>query len=440
MNRRDLIITAAGASMALGAAAPAPSPTTAKKAAAPHPADPLSGARLMADVRTYTGFGVHRSGGAADKRTTAWLASRFQSLGYTIQAEHFDIPNADTTRASLDINGIPVDGFAQPPIHTTAKGGLWAPLARWSPKEPAELSGKIALIDLSRIGPLPGRGPFTDREAAEAARVAGAYAIVSVSNSPTGDPVAANTDPAATFPIPMLTLGRKYAAQLDSVVEDGSPVRLRIEGPGGKRQATNTIARYGKTGKWLIISTPQSGWVTCGGERGPGIALSVALAAWVRRQNLPVRLLFITTSGHEWQYAGSRVFQHLPPPAPAETALWLHLGASFGARQFTVAGTTVTPTDAPNLTRSLMVTPNLMDAARTAFAGQASIENPLAADIARSNGELTDILEASYTSAAGFWGNHLLFHTPHDDANATTPAILEALAHSCAQLITKAVT
>ena len=146
---------------------------------------------------------------------------------------------------------------------------------------------------------------------------------------------------------------------------------------------------------------------------------------------MPVRLLFISTSGHEWQYAGAEAFQHRPPPKPADTALWVHLGATFGARNYD--GTK--PQDIPNTGRSFMVTPNLLAAARVAFAGQPTIGDPLTANVSRAAGEYVNILNAGYTSAAGFWGTNAVFHTPIDTAEATYPALLEQLARSCAAMI-----
>ncbi|MEI7932680.1 MAG: efflux RND transporter permease subunit, partial [Alphaproteobacteria bacterium] len=98
-----------------------------------------------------------------------------------------------------------------------------------------------------------------------------------------------------------------------------------------------------------------------------------------------------------------------------------------------------TPQDIPNLNRNFMVTPNLLAAARAAFAGQPTIGNPPVADKARAAGEYVNILNAGYTSAAGFWGSNSLFHTPIDGADSTYPALLEQLARSCAAMIRQTV-
>ena len=406
MNRREAILTG-GAALAAG-------PALAKT-------DPLSGEALMADVRSYVNFGIHRSGGRADLKTGDWMASHWRRLGYAVEKQAFETPNCDTSAARLEIGGERFDGFAQPPVTFTSRGGLAAPLALWAPG--ADVAGKIAVIMPDRAG-AGARASVTAQ---------GAAGVISMASTPSGEIVANNTDPKARGDIPLLVLPQRHAQRLQAAI--GSQARLRIEGRGGVRPAYNTIATNGTAGKWLIISTPQSGWFTCGGERGPGIALSRGLSAWAKAENLPVRLLFISTSGHEWQFAGAEAFEHRPPPRPADTALWLHLGATFGARNYDGPR----PQNIPNTGRSFMVTPNLLPAARAAFAGQPQVGNPLSADIARSLGEYTNILRQGYQTAAGFWGSNALFHTPIDTADSTYPALLEQLARSCAAMIRQTV-
>jgi hypothetical protein len=215
-----------------------------------------------------------------------------------------------------------------------------------------------------------------------------------------------------------------------------APGRLILEGPGGERTGRNTVATFGKEGDpWVIISTPQSGWFTCGGERGPGIAMHRALAAWAVTQKFPVRWLFIATSGHEWGDAGAEIFHHNQAPDPGNTALWYHLGASFGARAHEETPTGLVRKDTPNLKRTLMATSDLIPLCEAAFAGQPEIEKPLPADPATALGEYRLVLAEGYPSGAGFWGLNAHFHTPVDDATSTTPEIMAPIARAIAQVI-----
>ena len=185
----------------------------------------------------------------------------------------------------------------------------------------------------------------------------------------------------------------------------------------------------------MIVSTPQSGWFTCGGERGPGIAMSRALAAWAMQTSYPVRWLFVATSGHEWVDFGADMFHKTGAPGPKDTAIWFHLGASFGARAYEETSSGLVVKDTPNLGRTLMATGDLVPLCQAAFAGQPVIEQPIMANGEKALGEYRLVLQEGYTTSAGFWGFNAHFHTPVDGAESTTPEIMEPIARAIARVI-----
>jgi hypothetical protein len=428
MNRRELM-TGAGA-LALTACTPAPMEPAAPGVAI----DAFAGAKLMADVEAYVGFGTHRTGSKGDLATSDWLATYWSELGYEIEQTNVTCANADTHVAKLRIGDEAFDGFAQPPLTFTAEGGLSAPLAWWKPDAPAEISGKIAVVYVERTPGTPSPGAAY-REAFQRCAAAGAVGVVAVMSGPSGEVVAINTPLIMKLGIPVLQLGERERARLEAAMAAKATGKLIIEGPGGERTGKNTIARSGASGPWVIISTPQSGWFTCGGERGPGIAMSRALAAWAKTTTYPVRWLFIATSGHEWVDYGADIFHTNQAPDPADTALWFHLGASFGARAYEETPTGLVAQATANPVRTLMATPDLIPHCEAAFAGQVSIEKPLSADPAKALGEYRLVLAEGYASSAGFWGGNAHFHTPIDGADSTTPEIMEPIVRSVARVI-----
>ena len=432
MNRRELLTTAGA--LALVGCGPAPAVEDAAGVAAGALDDVFSGAKLMADVEAYVGFGTHRTGSVGDLATSAWFADYWRGLGYEIEQMDVETPNADTTVARLTAGGATFDGFAQPPLAFTPAEGITGKLVRWSEASPADVKGAIAYVHIPRApGGLALGADY--RAAFQAAAKAGAIGVLAAMSGPSGEVVAINTPVAMTLDIPVLQLGDKLKPQLDGIVDVGQDVTLTITGPGGTRVGKNTVARYGAEGPWIIVSTPQSGWFTCGGERGPGIAMSRALAAWAIKSELPVRWLFVATSGHEWIDHGAHLFHELSAPGPDETALWWHLGAAFGARAYEETPDGLVAKDTPNLTRALMATPDLVPLIETAFAGQKVIETPMPADLAKALGEYRLVLEEGYPSGAGFWGGNAHFHTPIDGADATTGAIMEPIARAVAEVI-----
>lgn len=429
MNRRTLLAGAGAAGAGAWLSACAPSASGPSETAA----DPLSGQSLMKDVEAYVSFGVHNSGGAGDVATSAWLADHWRSLGFEIEQPAFQVPRAQTTLARLEAGGQIFDGFAQPPLALTPPEGVSAELALFDAAAPEGVAGRLAIIFVPRernaLSPAEAY-----RQAAAAAAAAGARGVIIAVSSPSGEVAAINTPPDATFPIPVLMLPQREKARLEAAIRQG-PATLRIEGPGGLIEARNTIARYGAAGPWVIVSTPQSGWFTCGGERGPGVAMSRALSAWALRQSFACRWLFIATSGHEWTDTGAHMFHQTSAPDPSETALWLHLGASFGARGYEETDQGLRPLETPNPTRSFMVSEDMAPFARRAFEGQPVISAPLLADAATARGEIRLAIAEGYPSTAGFWGAHALFHDPTDDASATSPQIMEPIARALAAML-----
>jgi hypothetical protein len=435
MNRRE-ILAGAGALAVAGCEPQREKPATTSAAAAAKDSggDPFLGAKLMRDVDTYVGFGGHRSGSDGDLATSDWFATRWAGLRYAVDQKEFPLPNADTTTAELLAGPERIAGFAQPPLVFTPEDGLTGPLAYWRQDSPADVSGRIAVVHFPRApGALVPQAAY--RDAFERCARANALAVVAVMSSPPGEAFAINTPADMIMDIPVLTIGDKHKPRIEAAMAGRQRAKLMIQGPGGYRNARNTIARRGVTGPWVVVSTPQSGWFTCGGERGPGIAMSLALSEWAAQRDFPVRFLFVATSGHEWTDFGAHLFHESDAPDPKDTALWFHLGASFGARAYRETTQGLQPLDAPNPTRSLMLTEDLMASAKTAFAGQVTIEQPLKADVATALGEYRLVAEKGYPSSAGFWGAHALFHTPVDGAEATSGALMEPIARAVAKVI-----
>src|SRR3546814_4139723 len=79
-----------------------------------------------------------------------------------------------------------------------------------------------------------------------------------------------------------------------------------LDGKGGLRAAENVVARRVRDGRrWVVVSTPRSGWTDCAGERGPGLAIWLALAEWMPHAFADHSLLFVCNSGHEYENLGA---------------------------------------------------------------------------------------------------------------------------------------
>jgi hypothetical protein len=172
----------------------------------------------------------------------------------------------------------------------------------------------------------------------------------------------------------------------------------------------------------VMITTPVSGWFTCGGERGPGVAVMLELARRIVAIGGPTAppsaaqcytYHFVANSGHEFTVPRGNLGLVLTMDTfaarglgPAVTRVWLSLGASIA----TVDGPGKSAYGAPGM--GALVAPHLVAAG---FA-------PVLLDSA-SHGEVMAAHLAGY-EVFGFFGAFSRFHQMADDSSSTSQAAL----------------
>lgn len=416
MNRRDLLA---------GVPALAAAPVATAQAPARGPV--LSPARADDLVRRYFAFGNKRSGGAGDRASGAWLEGELRTLGYRTQRQGFEAPFYEAETATLRIDGAPALAvLPQPPFRATAPNGVTARLMNWTGV--GDPRGTIAVIAL----PFRRWSAFRAPEIAlpvASALAGGAAAVAIVTTGPTGETLALNMDIAAPpFPAPVVLIGSRAGAALLSGANRGQSAQLDVRGAAGMRDAFNLLGRLDRgSRRSLVISTPRSAWTSAAGERGPGVAIWLALAAWAR--TLPdVDVSLLCTSGHEYDNAGGHVALKsgaLPPPA--QTAMWVHLGAAVATRDFHDLGERLSPLPSADPQRLLAASTPLLPLAARAFAGQPGLER--AYDLKDgAEGELKEILAAGYGSVIGAYGALRFHHAAGDDLSMVEPHHVAAAA------------
>ncbi|WP_374577889.1 PA domain-containing protein [Phenylobacterium sp.] len=384
--------------------------------------DPFTVSAAQADLERYVGFGVKASGGPGDRAAGAWLEAELRALGFAIERQTFEAPWFEPSIAEIAVDGQVAAVIPQAVVVTTPQDGISAPLVLADVGDRARLKGAIALVSLpharwsSLVSPVP-------RQKAQAAFDAGAAAVVLITHGPTGQALALNA-PAdgPMFPRPAAILAPKAAPPFLAAAARGEVGRLTVAGAGGRREAYNIVARLDRgRERWLVVSTPRSGWFGCAGERGPGVAIWLMLARWAARADLPVNVAFVCNSGHEYENLGAARLLHDAAPKPAQTAFWLHLGANAAARDWHELGGQMTPLPSADPQRYLGVSHSLIDEARRIFAGQPGLEAPYPAAPGAA-GELGHIIAAGYPALAGVFGAHRFHHAAADDLRTVEPA------------------
>ena len=391
------------------------------------------------DLARYAAFGIKASGGVGDIACGAWIERELVASGYRVSRQSFDVPWFEPSTAQLSVGDVATPILPQAIVTTTPTGGVTGPLMRVDPVSvgAAALVGAIALVDLpaQRWSSALAK-PIADTLAK--AFAGGAVAAVIVTNGPTGEAIALNVkENAVAGAKPIAILAPKLARPAMLVAAQGKNATLRIEGQGGTRPAFNLIGRIDRgKAQWIAISTPRSGWFGCAGERGSGLAVWLALARWAAKAVPGYNLAVLCNSGHEYEYLGSeRTFVAKLPPAPVDTAFWLHLGANVATRDFQeLPGGLLLPLPSADPQRFLMASPALLPAGRIAFAGQPGLEMPYPTGNGTA-GELTGILGAGYGNVAGIFGAHRFHHTIADDAHCLSTALVAQVVTGCKALI-----
>lgn len=369
------------------------------------------------DLLRYIEFGIKASGGPGDNACGEWLASELESQGFKISRQAISVPFFNPRRAELTVGSRVAPVIPQAIVVPTGEMGVTGRFVRVDPAIPPEhsLSDAIALIDL----------PFARhstalakpiRQCVNGAIAKGARAAVIVTNGPTRQGIALNTDGnKPMFDVPVAVLAPEDANPFLAAAIRGETGTLFLTGTGGRRDAFNLAGHLdrGKS-KWVTISTPRSGWFTCAGERGPGVAIWLALARWAPKALSEYNLCFVANSAHEYEYLGAERSIQAVAPAPEQTAMWLALGAAIAARDWHALIPPLLPLPDADSQRYLVVSPALLDVARRAFAGQVGIDAPYETSQFTA-GELTPIHEAGYKTVAGFFGCHRFHHTQGDD-------------------------
>jgi hypothetical protein len=392
------------------------------------------------DLRRYVGFGSKQAGGDGDNRCGAWLAGELERLGFVVERQSVPVPWFAPERCEIVAGDAHAALWPQPIVRTTGADGLSGSLVRVDAagRATAPLGGAIALVELP-FGRWSTAVARPVREPIEAAFAGGALAAVVVTTGPTGKVIALNADGREpTFAGPVALLAPDDAGPLVAAAMRDAPATLHLTGTGGRRPAFNLVGRIDRgKGRWLVVSTPRSGWFTCAGERGGGIATWLHLARWASRNVHDHDIAFICNTGHEYEYLGAEQALKAIAPGPRQTAFWLHLGANLAARDWHDSLGEMTPLPGTDSQRYLVVSPPLLAAARAEFAGLAGLEAPYGTDRI-SAGELTGIIDAGYRPVAGVFGLHRFHHVAEDDARCLSAGAVGETAGAFLRLVERA--
>lgn len=384
-----------------------------------------TGATLYEDLVTYVQLGVHRTGTAGTTASARWLSDQLARVGFTVEQQPFDFTwfDWDDTASRLVVDGRSYDFV---PLWFPATGSASGELALADgPGNPA-LAGKVALVSIDeRI--LTAGSPT--HLAIQRAIDLGAIAVVAL-NAYRPEAVALNVSlpfDHQPWPVPVVVVGARHRGALEASI--GRRVTVSIAGAAGPATAVNVVARWTPTpgAPTFVVSTPYTGWFATAAERGPGIALFLALARWVAERRPGANYVFVAFAGMELGELGERAFvapANVPPP-PTAVAAWLHLGAGIVTVGVERDGDRYVRT-APEY-GFLVSTPGPLREAAACGLADAGQFGPIPATLA--GGSLAVVFDAGY-DAFGLQTTNDLYHTAEDVLGRNEPdgGLLQAVA------------
>jgi hypothetical protein len=121
-------------------------------------------------------------------------------------------------------------------------------------------------------------------------------------------------------------------------------------------------------------------------------------------------------------------------PPPEEVALWLHLGASIGARRWREQGGELVPLDGVHEHNVLYSSDSLFSVVSRAFYRVPSLQMLSAKGLDQRQSELATIIATGYR-AFGLVGSHHFFHTPQDTPAVTSAQLLAPYGEALRRLV-----
>lgn len=250
-------------------------------------------------MRTYAQMGVHRTGSDGDAATLRWLSDELTGHGADVSLTPFGYRHFDAD-VTVQVGGRSVDAMALY-YSFTGEHELQRPAAGFIDGHADEevIAGNIATMVAG----------------AKAGRCDG---LVLAALSPTGALCAINRDHNSEPDLPVVLVAQE---DFRTVQTGGATIRCSASIRDG--ESANVVARYaGPPGAGsLVITTPVSGWFSCAGERGTGLAIGILLAG---RLSSEFTVDLLLASGHELGFAGG---YHLAENFEVSSSAVLHLGS-----------------------------------------------------------------------------------------------------------------
>lgn len=225
--------------------------------------DYFDGNRLFSTVKKYVSLGEHRTGTPTDLATSAWIGQELRSIGFDVKFQEFPVRQFFPEKVFLSKGKDSIQAFPLWWVSEKINRVVTGPLVDANNVK-TFAKGDIALIHI----PIKQAkaNPKTYIDSLVHLGVAG---IVAITDGPSDEIIAYNTNVnQQPWRVPIILIAPKDSAKAQLYTKKATQVTLAINGTFRDVQGRNVYGTIGHGDKYIVVSTPISGWFTCGGERG----------------------------------------------------------------------------------------------------------------------------------------------------------------------------
>ena len=267
-------------------------------------------------------LGPRESGTEQERLAAEYLASKFESFGYSTEVQPFMVEFLSPNQTSLILDEPGPERVEAMPLAMSGSGrvsGILVPIRLGMEEDIPEggLKGKIALAK---------RGLITFEEKVNRARSAGAIGVVIYNNQP-GNFKGALLNPGQ---IPAISISQEDGERIEQLVSQGT-IGVTISIQTEKYLSQNVIAEKPGLGEKVVVlgahydTVPN---VPGANDNASGTAVLLTLAQALSQTSFPFGLRFIAFGSEELGLRGSQFYVNsLPSDEPRRTIAMLNFDA-----------------------------------------------------------------------------------------------------------------
>ncbi len=380
----------------------------------------FSGEEALQYANAYTDFGIKRTGTESQLEAAQWMAEELEKSGFTVQMDEIPFRQFELDQCSVSVGETSMEAFPYWFPLTTGDEGVAGSMALYS--ETGKMDGSVVVYEV------PEMAAVSDiSEIAQECRERGAKAVIAIVEHTTGLVSAQNavdTYEQKELPLPCVIAPSEKREYLLEEAKKGTEAKVLLTGSVKEDAKTANVAAVSDHGsdRWVIVTTPISGWFTCHAERGGGVGLFLEMAKYIPALSSDYNYLFLGTTGHELDFMGAEAYEE-KLPSPEDTLIWLHLGSGIGAKEAISEGY-----------QFVGSSPYLTETVRSFFEGDEITVQASQGKLLQS--ELGKIINDGYPTF-GFFGANLYFHTAQDKADGIDASKLQKIGEDSLELLRK---